>query len=202
MKKSIITALMILSVTLSNGFTELPIKFIGLGAGAEMGLVIPEHERGYNDDHNDGPAFSFGFKGMAEFSLGRFGTLQYIPSMIFWFKHDDWKESGFEYEERISQIFLNFLDIKYLFPIPERYFIKPYVGMTPIIPFIAIYRYDYDRDPGEDRDDYYSEGDPCLNVFAGIDFPVTKIFRPYAEWRFSLTDEWAMKLSGGLTIHF
>jgi hypothetical protein len=196
MKKVIVTLVSILFFAFSGGFCELPIKFNGIGAGGEIGMVIPE------DDavENDGAAFAFGLKGMVEFSLGRFGTVQYIPSMIFWFKRDEWKDGGIEHEERINQIFLNFLDIKYLFPIPEKYFIMPYVGLTPIIPFIAIYRYDHDRDPG--NDDYDSDADPCLNIFAGVDFPVTKIFRPYAEWRFSLTNEWAMKLSGGVTIHF
>ena len=196
MKKTIVALLLILFVAASNGFCELQVTFNGIGAGAEIGLVLPEDE----DVNNDGAAFGFGLKGMVEFSLGRFGTAQYIPSLTFWFKHDDWKDGVVEHEERINQIFLNFLDIKYLFPIPEKYFIKPYVGLTPIIPFIVIYRYDHDQDPGNDY--YDSNADPCLNIFAGIDFPVTKIFRPYAEWRFSLTDEWAMKLSGGVTIHF
>jgi len=191
MKKTIVALVSVLFLALSDGFCELPIKFNGIGAGAELGLVVPEDEE---------LALGVGLKGMAEFSLGRFGTLQYVPSLIFWIKYDDWKENGIEHEQRLSQIFLNFLDFKYLFPLPEKYFVKPYVGVTPIIPFIAISRESMDLDPGKDYNT--SDAHACLNIFAGVDFPVTKIFRPYAEWRFSLTNDWAMKLSGGVTIHF
>lgn len=181
-------------LTISSGFCQKPVSFSGLGAGGQVSLVVPED----NNYAGDGVAFGFGIQGMAEFSLGRFGTVQYLPSLTFWFQSDDYYERpNVKIDEREGQITLNFFDVKYLFPL-TKIFIKPYTGISPL-PCIIINTTFYEINGDEDRD---SDVDPCFNIFFGIDFPVNEVFVPYIEWRYTASDEWALRISGGLMFCF
>jgi len=166
------------------------ITFNGLGVGGQLGLVVPEY---------DGPAFGFGINGMAEFDLGRFGRLQFIPTLTFWFDSDEWRNgAGVKFEDLNGQIVMNLFDTKYLFPL-QRYPVNPYVGFSPF-PCIVININKRWIDNEEEWD--YNDADAGFNIFTGVDFPIKNKFVPYFEWRFMASHEWAMRVTGGFVIRF
>ncbi len=205
MKKNLMfTALITLLISVSS-FCEVSFSFKGMGAGGQISLTVPEDR---------GVAFGFGFRGMAEFSLDRFGSIQYHPSFTFWFKGDDRTVPSatfyHEYEERFGQVSLNLFDIKYLFPVPNKIFIKPYTGIS-ILPCIVINTYSNEwkqientthRVLSSGEDDTDSDADLGFNLFFGIDFPVSNRIVPFVEWRFTASHKWALRLSGGLMFCF
>lgn len=182
----IVTTLLFSSSSLSAGI----ISFSGLGAGGQCGLVVTEYE---------GPAFGFGGNFMVEFSLGRFGFVQYVPSLTFWFKADKWRVGNDRYEYLDGQIVMNLFDLKYIFPL-SRYVIKPYAGFSPFpCVVVNIDKREINGDPSP-RDG--SDVDAGFNIFCGIDFPIRYTFVPFIEWRFMASQEWAMRLTGGFNFWF
>ncbi len=192
MKKRIVLCTVTLLLLCSTSFCG--ISFDGLGAGAQLSFVVPERD----NLGGDGPAFGFGFQGMAEFDVGRFGALQYVPSFTFWFKPDKWTYNSVRVEELEGQVTLNLFDIKYFPPLAD-IFIKLYVGISPL-PCIVINTYHREDDNREITS--WRDADPGFNIFGGIDFPVSDVIVPYFEWRMTLSHKWAMRLSGGLMICF
>ena len=81
MKKRMILIVFAILLLSSTGFCEF--RFDGMGAGGQLGLVVPE--RDYFG--SDGPALGFGFHVLGKFALGSYGDLQYIPSITKKFKN-------------------------------------------------------------------------------------------------------------------
>jgi hypothetical protein len=190
MKNNVFTAAFVTCILLSMASHARVITFNGLGVGGQLGFVLAE---------DDGPAFGFGVNGMAEFDLGRFGRLQYAPTLTFWFKSDEWRAPNNDLmEDQDGQVVLNFFDVKYLFPL-QRYPINPYIGFSPF-PCIVINidKQWVNKDLEWDRNDAVAG----FNIFSGIDFPIKNKFVPYFEWRFMASREWAMRLTGGFVIRF
>ncbi len=165
------------------------LTFSGLGVGGQAGFVHTEWE---------GPAFSFGLNGLADFDLGKFGHLHYAPSLTFWFKKYDSMLGNVEIEDLYGQVVMNLFDVKYVFPL-EKYFIKPYAGIS-LLPAVVFNVYQKKEDGRKDYGD--TDAFAGFNVFAGIDFPIKNKFVPYIEWRFLLSRNWAMRLTGGFVIRF
>lgn len=166
------------------------ITFSGLGAGGQFGFVHTEME---------GPAFGFGLNGLADFDLGKFGHLHYAPSVTFWFKSDEWILGNDDRIEHLDgQVVMNLFDVKYVFPL-DKYFIKPYVGISPLPAIVVNIN---KREVNGEKEWGRSDADAGFNVFAGIDFPIKNKFVPHIEWRFMASHDWAMRLTGGFVIRF
>lgn len=192
MKKVTTFSSVILFLSFTTGFCG--ISFDGLGTGGQISVVVPEKQY----FGGDGPAFGFGFQGMAQFNLGRFGAAQYIPSFTFWFNSDKMVINTEPREERKGQVTLNLFDVKY-FPPTADIFIKLYVGVSAL-PCIVVNTYHEERNGIDYRS--WRDTDPGFNFFGGIEFPVSTAFVPYVEWRITATRNWAMRLTGGFLICF
>ncbi len=166
------------------------ISFEGLGAGGQASFVLTDWE---------GPAFGFGVTGMAEFDLGKIGLLQYAPSINFWFKSEkETLPNGDRMKHLDGQIIMNFFDVRYIFPIKKES-VKPYAGIS-VLPAIVV-NIDTDKRNGEKfREDSWTNAG--FNSFVGIGFPINNKFVPYIEWRFTASNHWAMRASGGFVIRF
>jgi hypothetical protein len=192
MKKRMMLTLCAIFLLGSTGFCEF--RFDGLGAGGQLGLVVPE--RDYFG--SDAPALGFGFHLLAKFSLGRFGSLQYIPSVTLWYKSDRWTEFSIRYKELEGQVTINLFDVRYFPPTPDIP-VKPYVGISAL-PCIVINTYYQEIDGREYRS--WRDGEPGFNFFLGADFPIKNVVVPFVEWRMTASRKWAMRVTGGLTIWF
>lgn len=179
----------------SSGSSSSGISFGGAAAGAQISLVLA------NEYYSVLPAaaFGFGLQGYIDVKIGRFGNVQYYPSITMWFRSErnPWPSAE---KAKDGMVALSIFDFKYLFPLPENIFARPYVGLGPAV---IIHTYGQDPSAGESwnswSDSYVDAG---FNLFAGIDLKVAPIIAPFIEARLCANDFDLFKLTAGLNILF
>ncbi len=202
MKKQKISIPIIIFLFYSLSFSTGEFSYSGAGIGGQISFVTSEWH---------GPAFGFGFQGVIEFSVGRIGSFQYIPSLCLWFNSDervtiDTPNRKIEWNDHKRQVALNFSDIKYIFPIPQNLVVRPYggLGFCIVINGKSDKEIETDKSTGEISRTTHSgrDSDPGFNMFAGVDFRLSKKVVPYVETRFTACPNWVFRLTGGLTFLF
>ncbi len=174
-------------------FAVLEYQYFGIGCHASF--VIPQ---AYKIARN-GPSAGFGFQGIVNFHLGKVGHLQYMPGIAFWYRRDDWTSSeGVPVEEVESQLSLYMFDVKYV-PSFDRILIKPFIGLS-LLPNAVHNK--YTRESTNNPTYIHKNGDPSLDLFAGVDIPITKQVVPFIETRYTLSGRQTFKISGGLNYCF
>lgn len=183
-------------------FSAVDLTYNGIGAGGSISFALSEY---------DNEAFGFGVHGVLEFSLGNIGIFQYYPNFAFWFNINTqvpYETPFYRREIKVvnRQTGLNFFDAKYLFPVPATLVVKPYAGFGFCIITNGwseeIIEFDKVNDTKTYSHDSYRDTDLGFNMFSGIDFKVSERFVPVVELRFTATDEWTFRMTGGFTIRF
>ena len=189
MKRFFLFMIMGFFLLFNYSYGEVGIKYIGNGAGGQLSFAVTDV---------DGGAFGFGFHGIMEIAVEKIGVFQLNPSICFWFNSSKTNKLSKIYYRQIS---LNIFDAKYLFPVPKSIFVRPYCGGGLCI-LVDGWEEEVLLQNGITVSNSDRNGSVGFNFYGGIDLPVSTVFIPYFETRFTAGDIWVFRLTMGCTFRF
>ncbi|MBD3243568.1 MAG: hypothetical protein GF331_23465 [Chitinivibrionales bacterium] len=194
-RAAILTSCLLITMTstvFGQGF-----RFARGGLGFQVAFVVT------GDTDPVDAAFNIGGMGDLAFSLGRYGEIHYKPGAGIWFGggHDniivtapDGTDVLVERDWLALEFHIDFADVAYYFPLPRNIFVRPYVGLGPMI---AVDHISADHPYGGwDRTDTRLG----LNLFTGTDFRINPRTYAFFEMRGRVSRWDLFKLKGGM--HF
>lgn len=179
-------------------------RYAGSGLGPRVSLSV-------SDDFGVGAGL--GFHTAFLFDLGTHGAIELNPgiSLSFYSDEEVYVNNSvvtLKYEYHYIELFLNLCDVTYRFPVSKNVFVKPYAGMGLGVviemaksEWVEIHNIsnkvvnEYDSDWGSDT--YLG-----LNLFTGLGFPVSSRIVPFVEIRFTLSSDFILMLTSGVTFRF